>query len=487
MASQAMDIFMILLILPTLIFAQRQQRVVTGLDCEVTSGSHQEWDHTTYGEQGGRNGGWSGRPNEGRLFEFDCQTEWCLDSEDERGDFWVTCGYSWRNVDEITDSMNVIVDVKTEAHNSYGSCNDNSYTRALNFDSTGANAWDTHGNSGHWGFWVCYKTLPWSQVKSGNYQIVTDLAGSTQSSHGKDFKRIGQWDTHNGGHSRAYGDNRRTGYWMYLFQKTAQPDIHIPAKVIGSWTFEAVSRPLKEDIEYTITRTAESSRTDQITETETNFWATHVAQSNTVEVAVEASAEYGPISGSVDLKYGYTYEHAKDKTFENQLQNLASRTYTGSTTVTQKYTIPARVEDQPIHSNIWYFKFETINEELQNGIHYTIENSIEVHGCGYTTAPNCLPGYCSPHDPHCWSCSKDWAIIDPEFHAPSACADEGEGCDWVEVLSKDCPPENEAREMHNCTEDMYDGELCEADNILPNGKPHNVNNCGTYDVFRYQC
>ena len=90
---------------------------------------------------------------------------------------------------------------------------------------------------------------------------------------------------------------RRTGDWMYLFQKKAQPEIHVPAKVIGSWTFETVSRPVNSDIPYEVTRTAESSRTDEISTSETNFWANHVAESHSVEVAVEASAEYGPISG----------------------------------------------------------------------------------------------------------------------------------------------------------------------------------------------
>jgi len=478
-----MNILMILLILPTMIFAS--QRVVTGLDCEVTSGSSQQWEYTTYGAQGGRNGGRSG--NDGRLFEFDCQTEWCLDSEGERGHWWVTCGYSWRNVDELTDSMNVIVDVKTEAHNGHGSCNDNSYTRALNFDSEGWHARDTHGNSGHWDFWVCYKTRTWSQVKSGNYQIVTDLAASTQSSHGS-FARIGQWDTHNDGHSRAYGDMRRTGDWMYLFQKKAQPEIHVPAKVIGSWTFETVSRPLNSDIEYEITRTAESSRTDEISTSETNFWANHVAETHSVEVAVEASAEYGPISGSVSSKYGYTYEHAREESFESQLHNLASTTYAQSTTVTHTYTIPKQVHGEPIYSNVWFFKFETINEDLQNGIHYMVDNGIEVHGCGYHIAPNCLPGYCSPYDPHCWSCTTDWAIIDPDFVAPPACGGEGEGCDWVPVSSADCPSSSLARFMGECTEDMDVDELCEADTILPNGERNfNINNCGPYDVFRYEC
>merc|ERR1719192_1966494 len=250
---------------------------------------------------------------------------------------------------------------------------------------------------------------------------------------------------------------------MYLYQKKAQPelpDIHHPVKVIGSWTFETVSRPLNTDIEYEISRTAESSRTDEISTSETNFWATHVAESHSVEVAVEASGSYGLISGSVSSKYGYTYEHAKDESFESQLHNLASATYAQSTTVTHTYTIPKQVDGEPIYSNIWFFKFEAINHDLQNGNHYMVDNGIEVHGCGYHIAPNCLPGYCSPYDPNCWTCSADWAIINPDFISPPECGDAGEGCDWVPVTLSECPPTSVSSTMKYCNEGMEDGEMC---------------------------
>eukprot|EP00492_Amphilonche_elongata_P000791 TRINITY_DN1455_c0_g1_i1.p1 TRINITY_DN1455_c0_g1~~TRINITY_DN1455_c0_g1_i1.p1 ORF type:complete len:225 (-),score=52.35 TRINITY_DN1455_c0_g1_i1:294-968(-) len=35
---------------------------------------------------------------------------------------------------------------------------------------------------------------------------------------------------------------------------------------------------------------------------------------------------------------------------------------------------------------------------------------------------------------------------------------------------------------------MVDGELCEADRVLPNGRTdYNIDNCGDYDIFRYTC
>jgi len=481
-----MFIIMILFTLPTMIFAS--QRVVTGLHCEVTSDSSKQWSLTIYGSEGGFFGGGflRGRTgNGGRLFEFDCQTDSCRDSDGETGHYWVTCGYSWRNVDEITDSMYVIVDVKTEASDSHGSCSDNSYTRALDFDPTGWEAWDTHGNSGSQAFWICYKEQRWSQVKAENNQIVTDLAASTQNSHGS-YTKIGQWDTNDNGIARAYGDMRRTRHWMYLYQMKAQPEL--PAKVIGYWTFERRTRPLNSDEEYEVTRTAYSSRTNEISTSEMNFWATQVAESHDVEVAVEASANYGIFGGSLSSGYAYAYEHAKDERFEHQLHNLASATYDQSTTVTQTYTIPQRVDGEPIYSNIWFFKFQTINQDLQNGIHHMINNGIEVHGCGYSVAPNCLPGYCQPYDSHCWSCTTDWAIIDPEFTAPPGCGGVGEGCSWVPVSSNNCPTRSMAADMDDCTEDMINGELCEADQPLPNGEQnYDIDNCGWYDVFRYEC
>jgi len=193
------------------------QRVVTGLDCEVSSSSNKEWYYTKYGANGGGNNGW-GSTN-GRLFEFDCQTSNCRDSEGETGHWWVTCGYSWKQMKELNDWDQVIVDVKTEANNNPGSCQDGNYVRALDIDSTGYWAIDTEGDQGHWGFWFCYRKETWGTVKnSENFDIVTDMKAKT-SSYASGFTKIGQWDTHYGGQAKAYGDNGNTNYWLYLFSK----------------------------------------------------------------------------------------------------------------------------------------------------------------------------------------------------------------------------------------------------------------------------
>lgn len=482
---------MLFAFLPIILAHQTTQKVVTGIDCEVSNGD-QEWHLTEYGKHGGRHGGWSdgSDPDEGRLFEFDCQTPRCRDSDEEKGHWWVTCGYSWQNVDEVTDSTYVIVDVKTEASNGVGSCNDNSYTRALDFDSTGHYAIDTHGKEGHAGFWICYKAQRWSQVKAENYQIVTGLAAST-SSWEKYYTHIGQWDTSdNGDLAKAYGINGNWGttrHWLHLFQMKAKPELPQRTKVIGSWISETVNRRPNNDIELEITKTAELSETEEVTERELNAWETRVASSIEAEVAVEASTEWKGISGSVSSRLTYSSEYERAESFESEVQELASKTYAQSTTVTTTFTIPKQVEGEPIHSNIWYFKIETITEDLKNGIHYMVDRGMEVHGCGYNIAPNCLPGHCAPYDPHCWSCSSDWAIINPDFTAPAWCGDEGEGCHWVPVSSDDCPKSSLARLLPECTGYMNDGDLCEANNRLPNGEEHNIDNCGAYDVFRYEC
>jgi len=67
-----------------------------------------------------------------------------------------------------------------------------------------------------------------------------------------------------------------------------------------------------------------------------------------------------------------------------------------------------------------------------------------------------------------------------------ACADS-EGCDWVPVGSSDCPSDD-GKSLGQCTTNMSAGDLCEADLVLPNGNSNfDINNCGIYDVFRYEC
>jgi len=60
---------------------------------------------------------------------------------------------------------------------------------------------------------------------------------------------------------------------------------------------------------------------------------------------------------------------------------------------------------------------------------------------------------------------------------------------WKAVRTTECP--DKPNDLPDCraTEDYQIGDLCEADQRLPNGdRNYEVNNCGTiYDVFRYTC
>jgi len=475
------------LTLITISTASANQKVVTGFDCEVGSSSTKEWKWTRYGPNGGANGGsGSSSGSEGRLFEFDCQTSRCWDSENERGHWWVTCGYSWKYAEDLDDTERVIVDVKTEASNSYGSCEHSHYARALNIDSEGWRAIDSQGDEGHWGFHFCYKLAYWSDVKASSTAIVTDLTSSTSSSV-SGFTKIGQWDTEDNGSAKAYGNGGTTRGWLYMFQQKAQPEVPSYATVIGQWTFVSVSRPLTSDSEYTVTKHVESSEHDEIATSEMRNWGNQISEAHNVEVAVQGSVSYGASSASAEARYGYSYEHTKSEQFENQLQNIASNTFTQSQTVEHTFTIPKQVEGEPKYSNIWYFKTDIIESTFETAAHYQVQSGIEVHGCGYHLPPNCLPGFCSPYDSHCWTCSEDYAIIDPEFVPPPECGGPNEGCGWFAVPLSECPTDDISDSLAECSEDMFDGELCEADTTLPDGQEANIDNCGSYDVFRFLC
>lgn len=475
-------IFAFALISNTIVSAS--QRIVTGMDCEVVNSRVKPWGATWYGPLSGAQGG-STTGFAGRLFEFDCQRN-CFDSDSDRGHYWVTCGYSYKDVEDLQDFEQVMVEVKTEAFNrGWGSCG-NDWTRAMSLDSTGWSAMDTQGDRGHYGFHICYKLEHWENVKSSGVQVITDLMASTQSSV-SGYTQIGQWDTENRGTALAYGNLHHTKDWLHLYMTKATPEIPSFAKVIGQWNYETVNRPLNSDIDYTVTKHFESSESSETTESDMKNWGHQISESQNVEVAVQASAKYGQYSAGIESRYGYTYNHERSETFQRYLQNIAFKTFSQSLTVEHKYKIPQRVEGEPIYVNIWYFKTDVINDDLQSGTHYALSGGIETHGCGYSIPPNCLPGFCQPHDPHCWYCTSAAAIIDPDFVPPPECVDHGEGCDWYPVTSSECPSSEISAALPGCNEAMENGELCEADSSLPNGVSHNINNCGNYDVFRFMC
>ena len=55
-------------------------------------------------------------------------------------------------------------------------------------------------------------------------------------------------------------------------------------------------------------------------------------------------------------------------------------------------------------------------------------------------------------------------------------------CEFAAVTQSNCPSNPWLAE---CTSYMDDGELCEADSVLPDGTTYyNINNCGSADVFK---
>ena len=58
----------------------------------------------------------------------------------------------------------------------------------------------------------------------------------------------------------------------------------------------------------------------------------------------------------------------------------------------------------------------------------------------------------------------------------------GAACNFEAISSNECPSNPDLSE---CSFGMDDNELCEADSTLPDGNSnYNIDNCGTYDVFK---
>merc|ERR1711951_43200 len=79
------------------------------------------------------------------------------------------------------------------------------------------------------------------------------------------------------------------------------------------------------------------------------------------------------------------------------------------------------------NTNEWMHLFEqrrTIEWEdhYSSAITWNLEGNVETHGCGYDVAPNCLPGYCAENDEHCWTCTRNDMMIDPNFSPPAECS-----------------------------------------------------------------
>lgn len=59
---------------------------------------------------------------------------------------------------------------------------------------------------------------------------------------------------------------------------------------------------------------------------------------------------------------------------------------------------------------------------------------------------------------------------------------------WVAITDPNECPSGDLRQMQDCHLNMNPGDLCEADSALPNGERNfNIDNCGPFDIFRYEC
>lgn len=271
-------------------------------------------------------------------------------------------------------------------------------------------------------------------------------------------------------------------YWSY------DPCIgRSKTKVIGYWHGPTpVTRSMLEDREITVTVETESTRTYGTSDDEVEGWAKQISYSHDVEVAVEAGASWGVGEASLAAKYNYHHGKSHDTHFERKLTQYAEDTFTQKKTVEIKRTIEKqKLDDAMGHVNYWVFRVEAINK-LESGRYWSTSRqgayAIETYGCGHDVAPNCLPGHCDSEDPHCWTCTARWAMIDPDFKRP--CHDR---CVWKAV--KNCPDKRTVASLPDCTQDMKHNELCQSElRKLPNGESGNINNCyGRYDVFRYEC
>jgi len=402
-----------LTLLPTVLFSVQ---VVTNIDCEITDEQDfKDWGATKYGKDGGANGGYS--KAEGRLFEFDCQTWECRDSENEKAHEWVTCGYSWRESSELSDSSEVIVDVITEAYNSDqggDGCPDD-FTRWMFLNPTGWDAVDTAGDEGHRDFHFCYKTATWSSVKNGDRIFVTSLYADTTGDGESGYDQIAKWDTNNYYDAKAYGDGGKTRGYLYLFSKKAE--VSLPVTLIGYWTFRNQPRMINE-YDYHLKESAESSKRQKMTYEESKAWHDEIRTNHRITVTTNAKGLIGKMKVGGSFGYNYEYEHTHSSQFESHMSQLFDETFTQSIQIEQKVKIPAQT-DKIKDSNIWYFETLAINSEYDWAKRDMVRGGLEMAGCGYNIGPNCLPGHINwDADPHGWVCKEPFAVIDPTFEIP---------------------------------------------------------------------
>jgi len=216
-------------------------------------------------------------------------------------------------------------------------------------------------------------------------------------------------------------------------------------KVIGYWTFDSIARPVNSDIEVEITKTMTIGNSHSVSDSQKSEWSREVAETNSRTVGVEGSISKGSEKYGASVEVSASAEWTKENTakhgeaFYELLAATTTKTFQQSKTVTQKHTIPKQVDGESIYVNIWYFRTKAIKPDYNRNppyitsYHDLLEVGIEVRGCGYHIAPNCLPGYCKHNDPNCWKCASPEYEIDPAFQPPMECFE----CELTDIISGD--------------------------------------------------
>merc|ERR1712190_697727 len=265
----------------------------------------------------------------------------------------VRCGFSWKEVNALSDSDEVVVDVLTTMDKN--SCGDDSYTKIAAWDSEGNRAEDTSKHFGGGYLWVCARKKSFGSVKEDlkagrNGQVVTGLVAS-DGWWGSPWEYLGKWDNHDWRDAYAFAyhtgsgetEVKTTRHYIMIFQEKQEPALPKVVTVIAGWDFYHQTRgavPIMVKESYTMNVGGK----DEKDEATTNKWA------HSVTNAFKFGIGYGGAS------IGFSRSSTKSESFQHSLKETCVRTFQQNSNVAYQYTIPAAVAGEPRFSNFWYWK-----------------------------------------------------------------------------------------------------------------------------------
>ena len=226
--------FLILAALLNARIAAAEEKVLTKIICKAHNAEEQEHFWTDIGITHFHD----------RIFGMDCQSDYCAGSDGIKGDWSYICGYEKKSLSELTDSTDIVVDIKTMASRSKETWSNSCagppgyrWVRAGQWDGDAYyDTWakDSQGDTGTKNFALCYRLLTWREVKEYNSKVAVDIKAFTTEVDEKTTvmnKGLGYWDTHEYQHGNyAYGDEKHTNDLMYLYAQIK--NVAIP-KVFG--------------------------------------------------------------------------------------------------------------------------------------------------------------------------------------------------------------------------------------------------------------